>query len=568
MKTPQGQIDVAITSMEEFGKILNSFPDFCSTFLKIKNKQGQIVPLNFNTPQKIIWNKIEPLILSGEPIRVIILKARQEGVSTLIEALIFWLTYITSNHKACIIGHESKSSSNLFEMFKRFYNYLPAFIKYELKKSNAKILEYSKTGSSMEVLTAEGREGVARSNTLQIIHATEVAFYPDAEAVMTAMLQSLTDEGHYFEESTANGASGRFYDDWQSAVAGENDMIPIFLAWFELPEYSSEFKSEQEKQRLIETLTETEKSLIENYKVTYEQLKWRRNTIRFKCFNDENVFKQEYPSDDVEAFLVSGRPVFDTEICNFNYKLYKNFVPQRFRLEYVYENGNVVGVQSYDDAYGNWYMFEEVDVEDCDNYRFAVGTDVAEGLEQGDYSAMEVLDRKTMKFPIKYHGHIDPDLLAEEQHKLHLYLNKKAYFCTERNNHGLTTISVAYRLKVKQYYQTNYMKGYEIDTNSLGFKTTMLTKPMIINDLNQAIRENAFVDEDKNFWKEAITFVRNATGQMTAQGKDKSPNTKCYDDRVMAKALAIVCHKWQPNYTGLMHRPVVDYNRIKTVTNF
>jgi predicted DNA-binding protein len=571
----------------EFDNILDEFKSYCKELLKIKDKNEEIIPFVFNVPQSKVYEVIERLVALGKPIRLIILKARQEGISTLIEGFLFYRTTTRFNIKALIVGHTAKASTNLFEMTKRYYDYLPEPLKPSVKLNNEKKLSFDKLGSEINVETAEGRGDIGRSGTASILHLTELAFWADAKASLNAVLQSVSKTNPnsiVVMESTANGVGGEFYDAWQDAKDGKSDYIPIFLAWFDLPEYTLMFDSPDMRTLFRNSMSPDEIKIMQRFNLTLEQMHWRSNTIANECRGVKSLFSQEYPDTPEDAFVTTGRPVFDMDICRDNYEKYKNYEPEKFNLEYVYEKktgkdgkvkDEIVGVRKIVDKYGYYTMLEEVQIEDNENYRFAVGTDVAEGLEQGDYSVMDVLDRKQNKSVIKFHGHIEPDLLAVEQHKLMLFLKKKAHFCTEVNNHGLTVVVHAYNLRVKQYYRQNFQKGYEVETMDLGFKTTGTTsgtgtKPMMIDRLVEAIREKVFIDEDFYFWKEAMTFVKNARGQTQAQGKDKDPATKCFDDRVIAKALAYVCNNWLPPYSvsKVVKYNYVEQNRVKDMTDF
>jgi len=578
---------MATDLIPEFDAIIDDTELYCKELLKIKNKDEDIVPFVFNVPQHKVYKIYKDRRDLGKPVRLIILKARQEGISTLFEAILFKETTTRFNIKALIVGHTAKASTNLFEMTKRYYDNLPDPLKPSVKLNNEKKLSFDKLGSEINVETAEGRGDIGRSGTASILHLTELAFWADAKASLNAVLQSVSKTNPnsiVVMESTANGVGGEFYDAWQDAKDGKSDYIPIFLAWFDLPEYTLMFDSPDMRTLFRNSMTPDEIKIMQQYKLTLEQMNWRRNTIANECRGDKLLFMQEYPSNDIEAFVTTGRPVFDMDICRDNYEKYKTYEPETFNLEYVYEKkigkdgkvkDEIVGVKKVVDKYGYFTMLEEIQIEDNENYRFAVGCDVAEGLEQGDYSAMSVLDRKQNKFVIKFHGHIEPDLLAVEQHKLMLFLQKKVHFCTEVNNHGLTVVVHAYNLRVKQYYRQNFQKGYEVETMELGFKTTGSvsgtgTKPMMIDRLVEAIREKVFIDEDFYFWKEAMTFVKNARGQMQAQGKDKDPATKCFDDRVIAEALAFVCDNWLPRYSvsKVVKYNYVEQNRVKDMTDF
>nr|MDD5353193.1 hypothetical protein [Candidatus Omnitrophota bacterium] len=467
--------------------------------------------------------------------------------------------FVGSNLRALTMGDKIKSSNNLFNIYDVYYKELPKALQPTLEYSNEKKKKYLASQCENKVDTA-GEGEVGRSDTLQLLHLTEVAFYPDAKKTLGALLQTAKYAKMIVIESTANGIGDEFYNMYQEAKDPKSlsEYIPIFLSWLDFPKYSRPFNSETEKEILLFDLGknslfneyEDEEILLQKkYHATLEQLNWRRYMIVNFCQKDIRTFHQEYPRDDIEAFVVTGRPVFDIRVCQSNYTNSK-IAPWEGNLEYIYgDNKEPIDVQFVRNPKGYIKIFEKIDVKEGEEYRYAAGCDTAEGLGQGDYSVIKVLDRKTMKMILTWHGHVDPDLLATEIHKLQLFLKNKWYINIERNNPGLTTIISANKLRVTQKYQQNFSKGYEIKgNNELGFKTNVGTKPTLINNLNEFIREGLFQDLEKEFWSEAMTFVRNERGQMQAQGKDKDPNTKCYDDRVIAAALAVDCHLWMPPY--------------------
>ncbi len=532
-----------------FEKIILPFETYSKICLKIKNKSGEIVPFILNYAQKKVLDVYYRIREENKLLRFIVLKARQEGVSTLFEGIIYQRTKNQFNRKAQIVAHEDEAATNLFEMFKRFHEHDEANA--EISHSNEKKLAFRTLQSEINIKSAERGENVKRSDTIQDLHATEVAFWRDAKTTMLALLQTVPDKKNTLVviESTANGVGGWFYDTWEGAIKGENDFIPIFLGWHELPEYTRSFDTQDERAKLEANLDEYEREIKARFNLTLEQLNWRRYTIRNKCNHDEEQFKQEYPITAEEAFVTTGRPVFDNKIV---FKRYNEAREPLLKGDLVYaydKNKKIIDVEFVQNEKGFIKIYSSIKADNREHYVFAAGIDVAEGLEQGDYSCIKVKNRRTGEICLTWHGHIAPDLLAEEQHKLQLFLKGKIYFNTEMNNHGLTTITHAYKLGVHQYFREDFSTGIEKDTKEiLGTKTTSTTKPFMINDLSTAIRENEFIDYEKEFWGECMTFVRNEKGQMQAQGKDKDPSTKCFDDRVMAQALMIRCDKWLPNY--------------------
>ena len=243
---------------------------YIEEYIKIRNKNGQVVSLKLNTPQIKYYNIIKMLHEQHKPIRIIILKARQMGFSTETEAIIFKNVVTKHNYNAGIVAHKEDSTANLFNMSKRMYEYLPDEIKPTQKKSNAKELVFNNdtgTGldSKMKCMTAGGK-GIGRSDTFNALHLSELAFWQgDKKEILTGLFQavpSTTNDTMIIIESTANGFE-YFKEMWDKAVAGENDFYPLFIGWNELEEYQLPYTGFE--------LTEDEKELQKVYGLTLEQ---------------------------------------------------------------------------------------------------------------------------------------------------------------------------------------------------------------------------------------------------------------------------------------------------------
>ena len=356
-------------------------------------------------------------------------------------------------------------------------------------------------------------------------------------------------------ETTAKGIGGEFYDRWQAAKAGESTYTPIFLSWLIDDEYTLGFKDEDEKYRLERSLDDIEQGLIESG-ATLEHLHWRRKIgLPDRCGNDVDQFRQEYPSNDIEAFIASGSPVFDQKKCYIYFTETERFKPLMGNLEYTKDKKDVIwcpNERGYIRIFDKQLLKDgRLDVTEREQNRFANGADVAEGLAQGDYSVNATWDKKKECVSMVWRGHTDPDLFGEELHKIYLFQRKKGHFGIEKNNHGLTTIKSAYKKGVSLYHNQSFDKGYPSDTGKLGFTTTSKSKAEIINDLNEWIREAILQSKDRQFWSEALRFVRNEKGQMQAQGKDVDVSVKSFDDEVIAYAIMIRVALWMPNYRVL-----------------
>lgn len=297
--------------------------DYIENCLKIKTKSGAVVPFRLNDAQRKLYAVAKRQQDAGKPVRLIILKARQLGFSTLTEGLIFHSCATRENVNALIVAHREDATANLFRMSKLFYDELPKPVKPMLRASNAQELVFenpSKLRSEREAkpglrsrircATAGGR-GIGRSDTLQCVHLSEYAFWPDGadgkDSTLAGILQAVPSMPGTMVviESTANGFED-FKERWDAAVAGENDFEAVFFAWFENPEYAMPVVPGTE-------WTPEERELRDAYQLSDEQLQWRRWCIANNCGGSFDMFRQEYPASPGEAFLHSGTGVFDNE---------------------------------------------------------------------------------------------------------------------------------------------------------------------------------------------------------------------------------------------------------------
>ncbi len=229
--------------------------DYIEHCLRIRTKTGAVIPFRLNAAQRKLYAVAKRQQDGGRPVRIIILKARQLGFSTLTEALIFHACATRPNMNALIVAHREDATANLFRMSKLFYDELPEPIRPMLRSANAQELVFenpSRGGRSaqpglrsrLRCATAGGR-GIGRSDTLQYVHLSEYAFWPEgAEGkadTLSGILQAVPSIPGTMVviESTANGYED-FKNRWDATVAGENDFEAVFFAWFENPEYTME----------------------------------------------------------------------------------------------------------------------------------------------------------------------------------------------------------------------------------------------------------------------------------------------------------------------------------------
>lgn len=512
---------------------------YIPNFLKIRNKYGELVPFKPNKAQQRLLNTVMELREKKKPQRIIILKARQMGFSTMTEALCINTVATNKLKNALIIAHEDTASQNLYTMFKTYYEGLPEELAPMRKKSNAQELVFENPtsddaekrrnpGLQSSVKIASARNTSAgRSSTLHFLHCSEVAFWQDAKTLVTGLFQTVP----YHEstciilESTANGIGGFFYEVWKNAERGENDFIPLFFAWFEEDTYAIKFEDEGEKKRFILDLDKEELSLIERIKkfgytedTIYEKLKWRKWCIKNNCYGDLEKFHQEYPSYSEEAFIASGRPALPIQTL----KEYLDASKKPTLKGYLNEAGTFE-----EDRHGYIDIFKPP----VKNEFYTIGCDVAEGLAHGDYSVAVVMDSDA-NIVAKWRGHIAPDLFGNEIIKLANYYNE-AYVAVENNNHGLTTLTA---IKNKDYFNIYFTKTYDKITNrisqKIGWSTNGKTKPLIIDKLAEYIRSKWIGIPDAEIITECLSYVIDDKGLTNAQ-------LGCFDDCVMATAICL-----------------------------
>lgn len=520
---------------------------FMRNFLKIRDKKSKLISFVPNQAQLKFNKIIDEDIKNEKPMRYIVLKARQLGMSTFTEGYIY---HDTSNNKlrnSLIIAHEEKATMNLFNMSKLFYEESPLPIRPLKKYSNGKELVFENPTANDEekkdnpglrskiTVATAGTSDTARSGTFHNVHVSEIAFFPNPKNTMTALLQCIPDEPNTFVclESTANGIGGYFYDMWYDAVNGRNDFTPIFFPWFEDAGYSTEFPTEKEKKAFIKEIdavhldasgreVHTDEWLLkEQFNLTYEQLYWRKKTIANKCGGDLDMFKQEYPATPDEAFISSGRP-------RFNLKAVKEYELNCCQPKIVcdlFKTGKTITFSEHDKGCLKIWIPPEQGRQYC------VGVDVAEGLVTGDYSVATVIDDE-LNICAKWRGHIDPDLFGDELIKL-CELYNGAYLAIENNNHGLTTIkSVVNKDYYNMFYTKTYDKVNDVMTKKLGWSTNRKTKPMAIDRLAEYIREKYLGLWDLDIIDELYSYVIDDKGITNAQeGK--------HDDCVMSLAIAL-----------------------------
>jgi hypothetical protein len=286
-------------------ELLRQFGDFafyCPRALKIKPKVGQPHPFRLNKAQSYLHERLEDQRAETGKVRAMVLKGRQQGISTYIGGRFYHQSTRTFATRTYILTHEQSATDNLFAMVQRYHENCPEELKPKTGAANAKELSFPLLDGGYEVGTA-GTKAVGRSKTVQLFHGSEVAFWPNAASHFAGVVQAIPDlQGtEIILESTANGVGGEFHERWQQAEAGIGDYQAIFIPWFWQEEYRREVPNGL-------SLSNDEEDYRAAYGLDLGQMAWRRNKIAE--LKDPLLFMQEYPATAAEAFQMSGHDSF------------------------------------------------------------------------------------------------------------------------------------------------------------------------------------------------------------------------------------------------------------------
>jgi len=534
---------------------VSTFEEYAPEYLRIVDKRSNLVPFVPNKAQLRLLAKIRQREAMGRPVRILVLKARQLGFSTLSLGLMYEKTTTNTGWGSFFAAHDDDSTKELFKRVRLMYDMAPDkpmtrySTKTELDFSNPDPrLRQIEPGllSSISVGTA-GKATLGRSRTLRFLHCSEVAFWKDAQTVLLGLEQALPDDAGTVEiiESTANGVGNEFHSRWRRASDPDEagDWIALFVAWFDdelyrrplaggqmdpIPscvEEREEFLSDEASMKALNDLDD-------------DQLNWRRWAIVSRCGNSLDSFKQEYPSTPDEAFLASGRPVFNQQRINYrkrqleahDLKARHGKAKKRFVTGDVKKKGRTAKFVANPHGYLRVYQFPVA------GHHYYAAADVSEGVvkgKTGDRSAIQILDTSTFEQVAVWVGRIPVHEFTDALEILGYYYNT-ARLVPEANNHGHT---VCYMLTNRHY--PNLWLREDIDglgakiVEKPGWLTNVKTRPFMVDALDQLVNESTIKVNDIPSLDEMLSFVRNPK-----TGKPEG-DEGCHDDLVIA--LAIGC---------------------------
>lgn len=584
---------MADLSLDTLELLQNNLPLYSKAALQIRTKAAKMKPLEFNLEQKIINEVIAKQYQRTGRVRVIILKARQIGMSTYTSARFFRRLHLWPNQQAVVVADELSRAEVLFGMYDRYAHYLPRelkpMVRYATKKrelyfdnpTDRERAENPGLGSGIIVETA-GDAAAGRGSTIQLAHLSEMASWPNALEVYISLIQAVPDEeSEVIVESTANGVGNLFHQMWKAAeegegeVEGSNGYVSIFFPWWSHEEYRLPVSKKQEHE-ILETLSEEELIMLhegiewrgKRHVLDITQIAWRRKTIQEKAHGDERAFRQEYPSTPDEAFLVSGSAFFDADAL----KSHQARTISPLRRGY-FIRPKVGGILLSKDERGYlrlWDHPEERRPGTDQGQVYVIGADTATGRKVGathttfddpegekggsDFSCADVLSvRGEKKQVAQLHGRMAPEVFAEQLWLLGNYystelpsgLRRPALIAVERNHSSGETVVNLLRKGHPRGRFPAYPNLYIHNPKRfarrgaartprdavVGWVTNVETRQIMLDNLNQAIREGWLEVPCKETIAEMLTFVRDDMGKPQAQ-------EGAHDDRVISLAIA------------------------------
>ena len=430
------------------------------TFGRIRDVKGRNVKPTMNVLQRRFNALYISRLISGKPLRGILVKPRKRGASTVVGAAHYHQLQ-NFRHEGVIIGDKLDTSDIVFRMMQNYADTDAFRGQWGSPITTTTEKMAWEHGSLLTQATARGKATV-RGLTPQFIHGTEAAHWENPEETMDAAMNAIPDTGFnvVLLESTPFGTEGPFYNTWQggrwptaeecpggalywkqwetvcpdqppdaSGLSGDY-FVRIFAAWYEFEDshvrLTPEQKKEIERTMDAESWYSGEKKLMDLYLNegpvgmrlgqevqncdVWEQLAWRRLTIKTKCRASVRIFQEEHPSDPHSCFTSSGRPVFDEDALTHIQILCRQ-APSWGNVDDSKERA----IWQPTGADGASIFRWEAPKVGC---RYLLSVDLAEGEDQtkGDdpdaHSALlwrdEYLDERNVLYPIKLAARVRP----------------------------------------------------------------------------------------------------------------------------------------------------------------
>ena len=509
----------------------------------IINKERKDQLLTFNQAQDDIYNVIKRRRAEGKPCYILVLKARQLGMSTFTEGLGTTMCVMYPNQSMFIMTHEEKASQQLYGMAHYYYENFPEWLKAEAEviKDNQSLMSFTNGSKIQTMVASPNSSGTGRGQTFTFAHLSEFDWWNgDAMSILAGVLSACTKDAIVIIETTANGC-GNFKKMWDEAVKqkldGEDDgWIPLFYPWHTDTNYRMPYSGFE--------LTPEEERLKKKFNLDLEQIAWRRNMIKTRFSGDVTLFNQEFPATPEEAFISSGKCIFDlNKIAERKEQLRELTNPFIDKGYFLYDlsfdsfthERKLRDIRWVSD-YKNGYITIYKKVENRHPYTLAVDP----AGDGSDFTAGVCLDNRSASQVCVLHAN---GMQSFE-------IACQAYCLGIHYNEALLGAETNFAPEIMTYlkelgYPNLYIQGN--DTNDVaskfgtkyGFRTTTVTRPHLISMLIEYINKSNYLVNDYQTLVEAENFVR---VYKLVDGKTKQKeqaNAGQHDDLLMSLGICL-----------------------------
>lgn len=521
-------------------RALTDFRYFAERCVYIRQKNGVVGTLKLNKVQNAFIDEIEKQEKAGQPIRIIILKARQMGISTVIQAYALWRMLRASNVNVLEIAHDRKSAAGILDINRFAIKHIPGWFRAIKNVEEEYFTKYEITfaglGSSLSISSSESKEP-GRSQTIHIVHLSEVAFFEDAERIVRPLFAAVPKLPNtaIFIESTGNGPAGFFYDLYMRSLNAEKAGKPtaykaLFFPWYVHDEY---------EMPVPEGTIVYEPPELAHLHLPKEKLYWRQRIIEDDYNGDEDAFKLEYPATVEDAFISTEATIFNSkailqrlrEIENVKYV--EGFLTRRLMdspPEFIQQDGERFRIFKFPDK----------------THLYVIGADTGSGIvvnREGDYSSADVVDVMTGEQVAQLHLLAEPTSYAEDLYNLGMFYNT-ALIAVEADGHGLSVMNKLREMGYTRIYQRRVFDKISNQwVGKIGWATTPKTKKLIIDSLRADFYNMTLIINNKETLNEMATFVKLAN-----KSDSMGAVVGAHDDRVMSLAIANQVRRDYANY--------------------
>jgi len=528
--------DEVITNKEYINQIKEKPERMIELFFVVVDKEQNTVPFFLNSVQKDFINKLNKAISDYEDgiivdISLLILKGRQQGFTTLITAYQLASTIINKNFQGFTVADEGTNTETIFQNKAKFpYEHLPSSLKPTEKFNNKRQFLFEKLNSSWEVNTATDNMG--RSRTINFLHGSECAFWKHGIASTQAGIgEALTKNCIKIYESTANGFND-FEKMWSS---GRH--INCFYEWWRTPEYRYKFKDEKQKEKFLKVLATDNwinnrcNWLIEEKHLELEQVYWYYN--KYLNYIDKELIKQEYPCTPQEAFLSTGLCYFDKEkiikrLSEISKPIKRGYFDYKTKVIRNSNGEEYITIDKYnwiDDENGCIEIYEDVQKRNP----YVLGGDTAG--EGSDFFTAHIINNMTGKQVAKLKQKFNEIEYTMQVFCLGMYYNE-ALAGLETNFSTYPTTKLDEMRYPKLYIRDKEDTYENKKEKKLGFKTTTITRPLILAELQTIVLNEIEEITDKETLEEMLKFIKN----MEKKGRPEA-EIGYHDDLVMGLAI-------------------------------